>query len=365
MESLCRRSKDIRHVVNWCLLHRTLGKIVILVVFCVFALYQKDATHPGNDSRVIIETTDTDVIHEGIKIDLRRKLTSRRTVSRGDYKSIATVNFRGDIGDQMFMYAALMGIADELGFDARVPRDLPLRSIFNLSMPVLPEDWFEENRPIIIDEEKNHCFRDENLLFKLSQLNTEQRGVVISGYLKTWRYFDNITNVIRNEFTFRNEIRTTADVIMHQIRQNHGASRHLVGLYIQSGDASRRNHKYEIRKRTFFEKAIKLFTSHINSQYGKRAVFVVADDNVDWSRRFLTGLHPFLEFIDGGRAAVNLAVISQCDHVVFDTGSIGWWCGWLSGGKTIYQGQYNYKHCQIPKGSELGDEYVLPHWLGL
>ncbi|KAH3835789.1 hypothetical protein DPMN_109153 [Dreissena polymorpha] len=40
-------------------------------------------------------------------------------------------------------------------------------------------------------------------------------------------------------------------------------------------------------------------------------------------------------FLEGNSDAVDMAVLSLCDHTIVSTGTFGWWAAWLAGGTTI------------------------------
>ncbi|XP_014679335.1 PREDICTED: galactoside 2-alpha-L-fucosyltransferase 1-like [Priapulus caudatus] len=292
---------------------------------------------------------------------------------------ILSVDFKGGIGNQLFMYAALAGIAEELGFDARIPDTLPVRSMFNLTLNTIPDQWEATNRPVMLMEGKKFGSRDESLLFHLSELRGIGKGrkwkgregkrkgsdAVIYGYLQSWTYFSNISERLRRELTFRDEIGDEAARILRACRRGNDGSP-LVGIHVRRGDLQALHSEgYRTGDVDFFRRAIAHFRG--GDQDGgptPTPTFVVASDDVQWCVENLQNLHPSIVFLTGNTAAVDMSVISQCDHVIYDVGSYGWWCGWLSSGQVLYMENFAERDSKIARGT-IREEYFLPQWLGL
>lgn len=63
-------------------------------------------------------------------------------------------------------------------------------------------------------------------------------------------------------------------------------------------------------------------------------------------------------------SAMDLALLSSCNHVVMTVGSFGWWAGYLSGGTVVYFKDYPKPGSNIGRGFSAVDHY-LPQWIGM
>ncbi|XP_052280959.1 galactoside alpha-(1,2)-fucosyltransferase 1-like [Dreissena polymorpha] len=108
--------------------------------------------------------------------------------------------------------------------------------------------------------------------------NTED--VLVNGYLLSWKYFYNINIHIRHEFSFVPSILSDAKRIKHGVAKQ------------------------------------------FNVTLGKRNFY---NNSNNWK----------VAFLEGNSDAVDMAVLSLCDHTIVSTGTFGWWAAWLAGGTTI------------------------------
>ena len=110
----------------------------------------------------------------------------------------------GRLGNQMFQYAALRGIASKKGYDFCIhpfsaPRldNYSLHKCFKLSN-VVNKGFLDNGFPPIVVENQFHY--DEDLH------NLCPNDVSLHGFFQTEKYFLHISDSIREDFSFYNEI---------------------------------------------------------------------------------------------------------------------------------------------------------------
>ncbi|XP_046381693.2 galactoside alpha-(1,2)-fucosyltransferase 1-like [Haliotis rufescens] len=255
----------------------------------------------------------------------------------------------GRLGNKMFQYAALMGLAHRHGFTPYVFQNENLAKTFELShisqtqytnLPVYFEKAAASYDPCVETMRRDLSWR-------------------LGGYYQSWRYFADVVDIVRKEFTFKENIRTPVRDYFAQLEAK-GKGRPKVGVHIRRGDmgvpvSAKRG--YTVAPATYFKKAMAYFRSKL-----KDPLFIVCSDDINWGRTQF-GKEKDVEFLHKNEN-VDLATLSSCNHSIISTGTYGWWGAWLAGGETIY-----YKN--FPKnGTWLATQYVAsdyfpPSWIGM
>ncbi|XP_067654027.1 galactoside alpha-(1,2)-fucosyltransferase 1-like [Haliotis asinina] len=255
----------------------------------------------------------------------------------------------GRLGNKMFQYAALLGLAHRHGFTPYVFQNENLAQTFDLTH-ISPTKY--SNLPVYF--EKAAATYDKCL----ETMRTDWSWR-LGGYYQSWRYFSDIGDIVRKEFTFKENIRISVRNQFAQLEAK-GKGRPKVGVHIRRGDMgvpSTIKQGYTIAPAEYFHKAMAYFRNRL-----KEPLFVVCSDDMNWSKTHL-GSESDVVFVHANQN-FDLATLSSCNHSIISTGTYGWWGAWLAGGETIY-----YK--KFPKnGSWLASQYVAedyfpPSWIGM
>ena len=173
----------------------------------------------------------------------------------------------GRLGNQMFQYAALRGIAAKRGFDFCIPPDTydhkdnyGLFETFELTN-VKPENIGMVNGQYI--QENDHCFIPE--FFEECPDN-----VSLDGYFQTEKYFSHIAEKIREDFTFRKDYKDPCSEYISSLDTPP------IFLHIRQSDNIGREQYHPILPIKFFEDALKEFPE-------ETPCFVFTDD-IEWCK---------------------------------------------------------------------------------
>ncbi|CAG5116814.1 unnamed protein product, partial [Candidula unifasciata] len=272
--------------------------------------------------------------------------TSRTNVT---LKVTSNKIFRGRLGNQMFMYASLLGLSRAQGRQMFIKPGTRLQKTFKISYVNVTESIKEW---LVVEEE--HFF-DKKLMDLPSQ------NVKINGYLQSFFYFIAVTDEVRQEFTFHDSIANAAANILRHVYVKHNSSL-IVGVHVRRGDFLTEELKkrgYGVAEKSYFIKAFSLIQSKFP---GRDIVFLVASDDLNWCTENLLGND--VSIMPPASAAVHLAVLSSCDHVIISGGTFGWWSGWLANGYVIYYTGH------LKEGTDLGNfvskyHYYPRSWIGL
>jgi len=256
-----------------------------------------------------------------------------------------TVSFNGlgregRLGNQMFQYAFIRGVAANRGFDWTIPGP-------NVSRP---DNYglFEAFKLTNCDLEKNTGelpyrtieYRDMHFnedIFERCNDNTN-----FSGNFQTERYFENIADSIREDFTFTDNYLDPCKEFIESL----GGGDNCIFLHVRRGNPNltgRRGEKWSYQmvqeyhplcKEDYYTKALKEFPEDVN--------VIVVSDLIDWCKRqsWLQGdrFHfsdsSYEVFGDGASVPyVDLCLMSLCSGAIIANSSLSWWGAWLQNDK--------------------------------
>ena len=271
------------------------------------------------------------------------------------------IGCNGRLGNQMFQYASMRGIASVKGFDWVVPPEnydhtanYALFETFKMTNVQDKNIGFVEGE---ILKETIHCY-DKNLVDSCSD-NTN-----LDGFFQTEKYFENIADEIRSDFTFKNEYLKPCKEFIDSLETTP------IFLHIRRGDAIGKEHYHPVAPMSYYVEALKRFDEDT-------PCFVFSDD-LDWCKsQDLFKSDKFLfndnierydyQSMDGSGSMqytllphVDLCLMSLCSGAIIVNSSFSWWGAWLQNnrGKVIAS-----KPWFGPSASHLDTSDVVPdHW---
>ena len=271
------------------------------------------------------------------------------------------IGCNGRLGNQMFQYASMRGIASVKGFDWVVPPEnydhtanYALFETFKMTNVQEKNIGFVEGE---ILKETIHCY-DENLVDNCSD-NTN-----LDGFFQTEKYFENIVDEIRSDFTFKDEYLKPCKEFIDSLDTTP------IFLHVRRGDAIGKEHYHPVAPMSYYVEALKRFDKDT-------PCFVFSDD-LDWcksqelfkSDRFLfnDNIERYdYQSMDGSGSMqytllphVDLCLMSLCSGAIIVNSSFSWWGAWLQNnrGKVIAS-----KPWFGPSASHLDTSDVVPdHW---
>jgi len=251
----------------------------------------------------------------------------------------------GRLGNQMFQYAALKGIAAHRGYEYTIPPENPRIQIDNYGLIEAFElsdnkkiGWLNTQYDIIAEK---HFHFDEDLF------NTFPDGSGLYGFFQSEKYFKHIEDEIREDFTFKKEWLEPCEGFRKDLGDE------VIFLHVRRGDpnlADKRGFKWAYTQCSsqhppqpleYYEKALKEFDNDMP--------VVVFSDSIDWVKeqdlfkpdRFMISEQTD-KFSDGALVPyIDLCLMTLCDHAIIANSSMSWWGAWLI--------QNEYKKVVAPK----------------
>jgi hypothetical protein len=225
----------------------------------------------------------------------------------------------GRLGNQMFQYASLRGIATNCGYNICIPlsqnknewTDHQLNNVFKMStLNELNYQNIDFNRPTIF--ESGFSF-DEKLF------NECPDWVSIQGYFQTEKYFKHIRDELLKDFEFRDEILEPCEEMMSQFDTNP------ISLHIRRTDYIT-NPNHTALGLDYYEEALK--------QFGDSEVLVFSDDPEWCNQQELFSKDRFL-IAEGNTNYIDLCLMTLCSGHIIANSSFSWWGAWLSNSKKV------------------------------
>ena len=230
----------------------------------------------------------------------------------------------GQLGNQMFQYAAAKGVASKLDVPFMIPNH---RQLFDDGIgnryTILLFDAFKLTSASLLGTLRTENYVQENGftfnkdLFKIDK--TENCSLY--GFFQTEKYFKHIEKQIRKDFTFKDEIKDECDDLIKQFTNP-------IALHIRRGDFVWNNKNHPPLSLDYYKSALDLFESD-------REVIIFSDDT-EWCKEQELFADDRFAVAEGGDQFYDLCLMSMCDDFIIANSTFSWWGAWLGNrGKVV------------------------------
>lgn len=225
----------------------------------------------------------------------------------------------GRLGNQMFQFAALKGIARNRGFEYCIPptknqnewTDHQLFVPFKMkNTNALTIQFIDTDRPVLIESD----FSFDERLF-----NECPDWVSIQGYFQSEKYFKHIKEEIKGDFEFEEEIINPCKKMISTVENP-------ISLHIRRTDYIT-NPNHTVLDIEYYQKALKQFSSNTT-------VLVFSDDPEWCNKQELFNDDRFL-IAEGNSNYVDLCLMTLCSGHIIANSSFSWWGAWLSNSNKV------------------------------
>ena len=266
----------------------------------------------------------------------------------------------GRLGNQMFQYATLRGIAAKHSYDWCIPPEnyshdsnYGLFETFELVNLTTKNIGFIDGETIF---EKNHSF-DKQIFDECPD------NVNLHGYFQTEKYFSHIKDQILQDFAFKKEYLNPCKEFIDSLDTSP------IFLHVRRSDAIGREDHHPILELSYFEEALSNWSNDT-------PVFVFTDD-LGWCKsqkffdqdRFLfneSNQRYSYKTIDGTGIPqntllpqVDLCLMSLCSGAIIANSSFSWWGAWLQNDRGTVVAP-NYEDWFGPSLSHLDTSDIIP-----
>ena len=273
------------------------------------------------------------------------------------------IRISNELGNQMFMYASALGIANKLDMNIIIDNESAYKSKKNISKyglnnfsvtsVIAPDSkkflgiygYFKrkilkkinpyiKNKVIFIEPkntEKITRYNEEIYNLKLSE------NVFVEGYFESEKYFVDIKDKISSEFKFLNEAKYQKSAYFNEINKSNSVSiclrqnRFIEGINRNNELNKKKSVKYSNEQIKYINQSI----SYIQKNVQKPTFFIWSNDLISlkdnvFDEKINKVIHDneFTKNLD--KRALDMYLISQCNHHIVIPSSFNWWGAWLS-----------------------------------
>jgi hypothetical protein len=216
------------------------------------------------------------------------------------------------LGNQMFQYAATLGIVEKINTHGNFAIDNTyLSECFELgslkNARVFANNLYQEPRFDFCDD-----------IFRIDpNLHTD-----LQGYFQSEKYFDHCSGRVKTDFTFKENIR-------HKVSEDLPVGV-LCSLHVRRTDYLQLAHVHTNLQVDWYEQAFE----NQKKYFGDEIIPVVFSDDIDWCKENLSHLSDNTFFSDGD-TYYDLCMMSFCNAHIIANSSFSWWGAYLGGGRTV------------------------------
>ena len=224
----------------------------------------------------------------------------------------------GQLGNQMFQYAALKGIAAKHNYKTIIPSHnevivdalgnklrIELFDAFDLPMGPMDVGYVPHDRNL---QEPHYHFSQE-------LLDNCPDNVSLVGYFQSEKYFKHIEDDIRKLFGPKSDALSCWASTQHLFDNP-------IALHIRRGDFVHNSGNHPPLDMEYYKSALELFDSN-------REVIIFSDDT-EWCKEQDLFESDRFAVAEGGHQFYDLCLMTMCSDFIIANSSFSWWGAWLS-----------------------------------
>lgn len=263
---------------------------------------------------------------------------SELTITNNNVVTFDSLGQLGQLGNQLFQIAAVVGIANELGYN-----------------PVFPE--FENSKYFkgVFEKEMHSPFRNEcnynepyfhfqkfdwsNAIFKGNiKDETASNRINLYGYFQSEKYFENCIDEVLAMLEFEDSLRKKCKAIYKDIllTNKKDLSLSTCAIHMRFGDyLNNKGYYVQLSETDYYRKAIShILIENIISRKTKHTLFLVFSDDKAKAEEAIkkmgaSGTNNYL-IINNLSGIEEFCLQSLCDHFITANSSYSWWASYLS-----------------------------------
>lgn len=230
----------------------------------------------------------------------------------------------GQLGNQMFQFAAIYALSKVNGFELKIP----IENTINRNHHGHKLDIFDcFDIPTTFLSDRKNIEKEIKLLYNESghEYNTDffniKDSTNIQGYYQTEKYFINYKDDIFLLFSFKDYILNVCKNAIQSIKNKQNLE--IVSVHIRRGDYVTNQANHPLCSIEYYVNAIQ---QHFSD---KNYIFYIFSDDIQWCKNIFSGEENLI-FSESKTHFEDLCLLSLCDHNIIANSSFSWWGAWLN-----------------------------------
>ena len=228
----------------------------------------------------------------------------------------------GRLGNQMFQYASLRGIAANKGFDCCIPHE----DVFGVSDPNVkncPDNIYRcFNLSTYVGLPNNKMVKESGYHFDQELFDTCEDNVDLYGYFQSEKYFKHIENDIRETFKFKDEVVEDCNAFLNEVSSDRG----IIAIHVRRGDYLHLQSFHPTPPIEYYSEGLKKFPD---------IPVLIFSDDLEWCSRQKLFAPDRFYISESNSAEYDLCLMSLCTHHIIANSSFSWWGAWLAQSKNV------------------------------
>jgi len=258
------------------------------------------------------------------------------------------VNLTGGLGNQMFQYAFGRALAQKHNTNLKlhftnalfnIQRSYEL-DVFNISASMATRKDLQKfniiknrvlNRLFYLLDERYGIQFNKNIMTQRypyifnSKLLGIKNNSYIQGYWTDERYFKEVENILRKEFTPKKTLDQKNLDILKQIQKTNSVS-----IHVRRGDyVTKKANILKFIGLNYYIKSINKIKSKVS-----KPIFFIFSDDIFWCKQSLNSLLInnvyYIDHNKGKDSYKDLLLMSACKHNIIANSTFSWWAQWLN-----------------------------------
>ncbi|OUU22280.1 MAG: hypothetical protein CBC13_07860 [Planctomycetia bacterium TMED53] len=228
----------------------------------------------------------------------------------------------GRLGNQMFQYAALRGLAHRHGYEYCLPpRDVVATKDENvLNSDVTLFECFDiPEAPRLLtnfDKVEENSFGLDRSLWESCP-----DDISLFGFFQTEKYFKHIEIEIREAFGFVEEIKAES-ASQFEARFD---KQEAISVHVRRGDYLNLSKHYPSQTKEYYVEGL--------TELPEDLPVLIFSDGIDWCKEQEHFQGDRFHFSEGNGTGVDLCLQSMCSYHIIANSSFSWWGSWLANSK--------------------------------
>jgi hypothetical protein len=243
------------------------------------------------------------------------------------------VTLCGGMGNQMFQYALGRNLSIKYNTELKIDlsflkrRDMGSGFVYrdyDLDLFKVFEDFNINTNGNIMRVDEPYFHYSEDMMNAISKISPST-NIQLNGYWQTPKYFNDIENIIRLDFQFKDKVENSED---SSIRKMYNLIKNTNSVMINVRRSDYLNSNFHgVMGNDFIMNGVDIIKSKVDNPH-----FFIFSDDIEWCRDNLKIDNMTLvdHTYKGHKFGYYLQLMSTCKHFIIPNSTFAWWAAWLN-----------------------------------